>query len=131
MYFADYKHFGTNTPFIIGTSEGSTFRLMDYYEYSTNKSYFEGHVRLENDRMILKRLPVLNKTLMREAIYVNYLSSTGNYPYYEIGYGLNQIFLMFNAEIFVGFKGAKHEYTGIKIGIPFVGRGGTSVTIGG
>lgn len=131
MYFADYKHFGTNTPFIIGTSEGSTFRLLDFYDYSTNKSYFEGHVRLENDRMILKRLPVLNKTLMREAIYINYLFSAGNYPYYEIGYGLNQIFLMFNAEIFVGFKGAKHEYTGIKIGIPFVGRNGNTITVGG
>ncbi len=107
------------------------FRLLDYYDYSTNKSYFEGHARLENDRMILKRLPVLNKTLMREVIYFNYLATTGNKPYYEIGYGLNQIFLMFNVEIFAGFSGSKHEYTGIKIGIPFVGRSGNSITIGG
>jgi len=131
LYFADYKHFGTNTSFIIGTSEGCSFRLMDYYEYSTHKSYFEGHVRLESDRILLKRLPVLNKTLMREAVYFNYLSTTGNYPYFEVGYGLNQIFLMFNVEVFGGFKGAQHEYTGIKIGIPFVGRNGDSVTIGG
>ena len=131
LYFADYKHFGTNTSFIIGTSEGGSFRLMDYYEYSTHKSYFEGHVRLESDRILLKRLPVLNKTLMREAVYFNYLSTTGNYPYFEVGYGLNQIFLMFNVEVFGGFKGAQHEYTGIKIGIPFVGRNGDSVTIGG
>lgn len=131
LYFADYKHFGTNTPFIIGTSEGSTFRLIDYYDYSTSKSYFEAHARVENDRILLKRLPVLNKTLMREVVYVNYLSTTGNYPYFELGYGLNQIFLMFNAEIFVGFKGLNHEYTGIKIGIPFVGRNGTQVSVGG
>ncbi len=131
LYFADYKHFGTNTPFIIGTSEGSTFRLIDYYDYSSSRSYLEAHARIENDRMLLKRLPVLNKTLMREVLYVNYLSTTGNYPYFELGYGLNQIFLMFNAEIFVGFKGLNHEYTGIKIGIPFVGRNGNTISVGG
>lgn len=130
-YFADYKHFGTNYPFLIGTSEETLFRLIDYYDYSTNKNYFEGHAWLENDRIILKRLPVLNKTLMREFLYVNYLATTGNYPYFEAGYGLNQIFLMFNLEVFAGFKGLSHEYTGIKIGIPFVGRNGNSITIGG
>lgn len=131
VYFADFKHFNTNSPFLIGTSEDNTFRLLDYYTYSTSKSYLEGHLSIENDRILLKRLPVLNKTLMREAIYVNYLSTTGNYPYVEVGYGLNQIFLMFNVEVFAGFKGTQHEYTGIKIGIPFVGGNGGSVTIGG
>jgi len=131
VYFADYKHFTTSTPFLIGTSEGSAFRLIDYYDYSTSKNYFEGHLRLDNDRILLKRLPVLNKTLMRESVYFNYLATKGNYPYYEFGYGLNQIFLMFNVEIFAGFKGSSHEYTGIKIGIPFVGRNGDSITIGG
>jgi hypothetical protein len=131
LYFADYKHFGTNTPFLMGTSERNTFRLLDFYDYSTNKSYFEVHASVENDRILLKRLPILNKTLMREVVYVNYLASTGNKPYYEVGYGLNQIFLMFNLEVFTGFKGASHEYTGIKIGIPFVGRNGTEVRVGG
>ena len=131
LFFADYKHFSTNSPFLIGSNENYTFRLLDYYDYSIDKSYVQGHVKLENDRMILKRLPILNKTLMREAIYINYLATTGNTPYYEFGYGLNQIFLMFNVEVFVGFKGSKHEYTGIKIGIPFVGRSGTSITVGG
>ncbi len=131
LFFADYKHFGTNTPFLIGSSERNIFRLPDYYDYSSDKSYFEGHAKLESDRILLKRLPVLNKTLMREAIYINYLATTGNKPYYEFGYGLNQIFLMFNVEVFVGFKGTTHEYTGIKIGIPFVGRRGTSITVGG
>ncbi|MBI9054768.1 MAG: carboxypeptidase-like regulatory domain-containing protein [Bacteroidales bacterium] len=131
MYFADYKHFAANAPFVIGTSEGSAFRLIDYYDYSTSKNYFEGHIRLDNDRILLKRLPVLNRTLMRESLYFNYLATEGNYPYYEFGYGLNQIFLMFNVEIFAGFKGLSHEYTGIKIGIPFVSKNGTSVFIGG
>ena len=132
LYFADYKHFGSNSPFLISANESSNiFRLPDYYDYSSDKSYFEGHVNLTNERIILKRLPLLNKTLMNETIYFNYLSATGNKPYYEIGYGLNQIFLMFNVEVFAGFKGGVHEYTGIKIGIPFIGRNGDEITIGG
>ncbi|MDY6799818.1 MAG: DUF5686 and carboxypeptidase regulatory-like domain-containing protein [Bacteroidota bacterium] len=131
VYFADYKHFATNTPFLIGASEGSMFRLLDYYAYSTNKSYIEGNVRVESDRILLKRLPILNKTLMRESFYFNYLATTGNKPYYEVGYSLNQIFLMFSVEVFAGFKGSTHEYTGIKIGVPFVGRSGNTITIGG
>ena len=131
VYFADYKHFATNTPFLIGASEGSMFRLLDYYDYSANKSYFVGNVRLESDRILIKRLPVFNKTLMRESLYFNYLATTGNKPYYEVGYSLNQIFLMFSVEVFAGFKGSTHEYTGIKIGIPFVGRSGNTITIGG
>ncbi len=130
-YFADYKHFGTNSPFIISASAGNMFRLLDYYENSTIENYFEAHASLTNDRIVLKRLPVLNKTLMNETLYFNYLSVTGNKQYYEFGYGLNQIFLMFNVEVFVGFEGATHEYTGLKIGIPFVGRNGDSITIGG
>jgi len=131
IYFADYKHFATNTPFLIGASEGSMFRLPDYYAYSTNKSYFEGLIRLESDRILLKRLPGLNKTLMRESLYFNYLATTDHKPYYEVGYGLNQIFLMFSVEVFAGFRGTTHEYSGIKIGIPFVGRSGNTITIGG
>ncbi len=131
IYFADYKHFATNPPFLIGASEGSMFRLLDYYAYSTNKSYFEGLIRLQSDRILLKRLPGLNKTLMRESLFFNYLATTDHKPYYEVGYGLNQIFLMFSVEVFAGFKGTTHEYTGIKIGIPFVGRSGNTITIGG
>ncbi len=132
MYFADYKHFGANAPVLISANESSDiFRLMDYYDYSTNKSYLEAHVSLTNDPILLKRLPGLNKTLMNETLYFNYLSSEGNKPYYEIGYGLNQIFLLFNVEVFAGFKGRSHEYTGIKIGIPFVGRNGDEIRIGG
>ena len=42
MYFMDYEHFlGNETPFSTSDPVGS-FRLMDYYRYSTDKKYFSG-----------------------------------------------------------------------------------------
>ena len=77
MYFADYKHFGTNSPFLISSSDYTSFRTLNYYENSTNTSFIEGHVRLVSNRILLKRIPGLNKTLMNENIYLNYLATTG------------------------------------------------------
>ena len=117
-YFTDYKHFNTNKPFLIGTEQMDAFRSIDYYQYSTNKKYVEIHSQIECDRILLKRLPILNKTLMNESIYFNYLATSNTKPYYEIGYSLNRIFFVFNAEIFAGFKGSNFEYGGFKIGFP-------------
>lgn len=122
MYFADYKHFNTNEPFLISNLNWDAFRFPGYYSNSTNQSYFESHIRFRSDRIIIKHLPIANKTLMNESLYFNYLLNTGSTPYYEIGYGLNQIALMFNFEVFVGFKGSQHEYTGIKLGLPLFSR---------
>ena len=130
MYFADYKHFGTNSPFLISSSDYTSFRTLNYYENSTNTSFIEGHVRLVSNRILLKRIPGLNKTLMNENIYLNYLATNGNKPYYEVGYGLNQIFLMFNVEVFAGFEGSQYKYTCLKIGIPFLNKKNDSITIG-
>jgi len=120
LYFANYKHFATNEPFLASRLSSSHFRLLNYYEYSTNKAFAEAHVRLSNDRILLKRLPVLNKTLIQENIYLKYLKTAGRKNYYEIGYGLDQVFLMLNLEVFAGFEGSKHKYTGFKICLPMI-----------
>ncbi len=120
LYFANYKHFATNEPFLASMLSTSHFRLVNYYEYSTNKAFAEAHVRLRNDRILLKRLPILNKTLMQENIYLKYLKTAGRKNYYEIGYGLDQVFLLLNLEIFAGFEGSNHKYTGFKLCLPII-----------
>ncbi len=128
VYFADYKRFGTNTPFVMGTSPGNIFRLLEYYEYSTIDKYVETHIKLTNFRILLKRLPVLNRRLMNENLYFSSLHTVDRMPYYEVGYGLNKIFNLFNLEAFVGFIGKTHKYTGVKLGVPFIERKGVTVT---
>ncbi len=129
LFFVDFAHFATHTPFLSPSLPFTSFRLMDYYHYSTNRSFFEGHFQLRNHRILLKHLPILNKTLMVENIYLNYLKATEKKNYFEIGYGLDQIFLLFNAEVFAGFRGTQHAYTGITIGLPFLS-GSQTISVG-
>ena len=128
LYFADFKHFSANTPFLAPHLSTTDFRVMDYYKYSTNKSFAEAHLQFRNDRILLKRLPVLNNTLMMESLYVHYLKIPDRKNYLEVGYGLNQVFLLFNLEIFAGFEGSQHVFTGGKICIPLFS-GSQTVTI--
>lgn len=130
LYFADFKHFSTNPSELAGSMSYKDFRLMDYYGYSTDNSFVEGHVRFRNDRILLKRLPVLNKTLMMENIYFSFLKTSDRKPYYEIGYGLDQVFLMFNLEVFTAFKGTRHSFTGFTISLPLLG-GSQTISFGG
>jgi len=93
-----------------------TFRLLDYYQHSTNDKYLEGHLQFSSDRLLLKRLPILNNSLaIQEKIFVNYLTSPNYKNYWEVGYGLSQIFLLLDIEVFCNFKGKEYQETGLKI----------------
>lgn len=120
MHFSEFKHFSSTPSYLAANLGYSDFRLMDYYGHSTNDRFFEGHMKFSNDRIFLKRLPLLNKTLMIENIYFHYLKTPARKNYYEIGYGLNQVFMFLNLEVFSGFEGSHHKYTGFKISLPLI-----------
>ncbi len=123
IHFSDFKHFNSNPLWIESNSNRTNmFRTLPFYEKSTNEHYVSGHLRHEHTRILLKRLPFLANTLIRETIFVNSLLISGNKPYTEIGYGMNQVFLLFNLEVVTGFEGGRHQYTGIRIGIPIEGQ---------
>ena len=125
MHFADFKSFQVHPSFISSNSDFKSFRLLNYYSHNTNKYFVQGSVQFENDRILIKRLPILNKSLIRENIYFNYLKTADNKDYFEMGYGLNQFFLLFNVEIFTGFESWKHKFTGVKIVFPILSGGAT------
>jgi len=120
IYFSEFKHFSGTPSYLAANLKDSDFRLLDYYGYSTDESFFEGHLKFSSDRILLKRLPILNKTLMIENIYVHYLKTPGRKNYYEIGYGLNQVFMFLNLEVFGGFEGSQHKFTGFKVSLPLI-----------
>ena len=119
-FFADYRQFGTSKPvFMLGTNI-NTFRLLDYYQYATKNNFAEAHVQYTSDRFILKRLPILNNSLaIQEKVFLNYLTHEGKKNYWEVGYGLSQIFLLLDLEVFWSFDGNKHKDTGLKIKLNF------------
>ena len=118
MFFADYKHFNTSPLWVKATNNIDMFRTLAFYKYSTNNTYAQTHVQYDHARILLKRLPFLAGKLFREKIFFNGLITADHKPYYEFGYGIDQVYLLFNAEIVTGFSGRKHQYTGIRIGVP-------------
>lgn len=118
IYFADYKHFHTNPLWVKATNNIDMFRTLPFYDYSTNNAYVQTHLQYDHARILFKRLPFLAGKLFREKVFFSGLITADHKPYYELGYGIDQLFLLFNAEIVTGFSGGRHQYTGFRIGVP-------------
>lgn len=115
VFFADYKSFHVEPFYLMSSTNTNSFKLLDYYTGNTNKQYFEGHFSVENDHLFLKYLPIFRDTGLKEKIEVNNLITEGNKTYTEFGYSLKQIFLLFNAGVFVGFEGSDYQSIGFRI----------------
>ncbi len=118
LHFADYKHFEASPTLVGSYAQLTTFRGLNPYERSTSDNYAQLHLRYEHARILIKRLPFLADKLIRESLFLNVLTQKVAQPYVEAGYGIQQLFLLFNAEVFAGFEGGRHQITGFRIGIP-------------
>jgi len=114
LFFADYKHFNTQEiPVVVGNFENS-YQLLEYYTHSTNTTWASGFVRYESPFLALKYLPLLSNRMWKEDLYLSWLYTKGRTPYWEAGYGLNQIGLFGGVGVFVGFEGQKFSMVGLK-----------------
>ena len=117
MYFMDYKHFlGNQTPFITTDPVGS-FRLLDYYQYSTQQEYFNANVHYHFRKFLLTRFPLVRLTGITENVFVNYLSTPYSRNYTEVGYSLDGILRVFRLEAAASFLGGNYQNYGFRIGI--------------
>lgn len=118
-YFADYKAFATTPFFISGQRDTYSFRLLDYYSFNANEYYLQGHFSIEDNALLLKRLPGLNETSLTEELHFNYLYTEQEKHFYEFGYSINRILLFMNLETFVSFENHKHNATGFRLSLQF------------
>lgn len=117
LYFMDYKHFlGNETPFVTTDPVGS-YRLMDYYLYSTRDQYFTANAHYHFRKFLFTRIPKVRMFGVSENIFVNYLATPSSKNYTEVGYGLEGILRIFRLEAAVGFQNGQYLNTGFRIGI--------------
>ncbi len=125
MYFMDYKHFlGNRTIFSTSDPVGS-FRLMDYYRYSTNNQYFVANAHYHFRKFLVTQIAKVRLIGVTENIFVNYLATPSSGNYTELGYGLDGILRIFRLEGAVSFRNgdlSNFDY-GFRIGIA------TSITV--
>ena len=115
MYFMDYAHFlGNQTPFITTDPVGS-FRLLDYYLYSTNDKYFTANAHYHFRKFLITRFPLVRLTGVTENIFVNYLATPLSEDYTELGYSLDGILRIFRLEGAVSFSEGRYQSFGFRI----------------
>src|SRR6478736_1038832 len=117
MYFMDYKHFmGNQTPFMTTNPVGS-FRVLDYYTYSTQGKYFSANVHYHFRKFLLTRIPKVRMLGGSETFFMNYLATPYSNNYTELGYGLNGILRLFRLEFAASFQNGNYVANGFRIGI--------------
>ncbi len=89
--FADYQHFNGNQTRVTRGNYMNSFFLLPYYNLSTNKDYFEGHVEHNFKGFIMQKIPLLNKLNGHLIVSGKLLATSNNQPYSEFGIGLGNL----------------------------------------
>ncbi|MCG2420194.1 DUF5686 and carboxypeptidase regulatory-like domain-containing protein [Aequorivita sp. F47161] len=90
--FIDFKHFNGNQT-RVGTSANYTdvFNLMPYFDFSTNKGYFEGHLEHDFRGWILGKIPGINQLNLNLVAGAHFLSTEERKPYSEFSVGIDNL----------------------------------------
>lgn len=117
LYFMDYKHFlGNRTPFVTTDAIGS-FRLLEYYRYSTMREYFILNAHYHFRKLLVSRIPKVRLMGITENFFVNYLGTPASRNYTEVGYALDGIFRLFRLEAAAAFMEGRYVTYGVRLGV--------------
>ena len=95
---------------------GNSFKLLENYRFSTNKSYLEAHFRVEDNRILLKRIPFFSTKGISETININYLVTEQNINYTEVGYSIDRIFFGMKVGVYAAFEDDEFAACNVRIG---------------
>ncbi len=119
LHFADWKHYCVSNTHVGPYAPLGSLRSAGNYERSTDGRFAAFRLAYSHSRILLKRLPFLAESLIRESVFAHQMMNSGQKTLTEIGYGIQQLFLVMNAEAFAAFEGGRFREAGIRIGIPF------------
>ena len=101
--FYDFFHVNSQSlPVLINNYEDA-FMIPGYYSMSTPEFFGEAHVKYTTPYLLLKLLPGLSNTLMRENISLSYFGSRYHLNYTEIGYSISEFLFVGEIGIYAGF----------------------------
>ncbi len=129
--FPDFKHFKGNQLAITDLDPVNSFRLLDYYKYSTKDKYLSINAQYQFRKFLFSQIPDVWLMGIKENIFVNTLSTPSSENYWEAGYAIENIFHLFRVEFAASFKGTQYQNWGVLIGVSSVfSSEGNSVTLG-
>jgi hypothetical protein len=119
LTYFDFFHFNSQPVALLLDNYQDAFMLPSYYSLSTPELFGEAHVKYTTPYLLLKYLPGLSKTLMRENISLSYLGSRFQSSYTEVGYSISEILLLAEAGVYVGFENTRYKSFGVKLILRF------------
>jgi hypothetical protein len=113
--FNDFFHFNTQPVAVLLNDYRDAFFLPGWYSLATDKWFIEGHLRYTNPYILIKLLPGISNTLMRENLHARYLLTPQTNHYFEFGYSISEIFLLGEVGIFTGFENFEFRSAGVRV----------------
>jgi hypothetical protein len=119
LCFYDFFHFNPQPFPLLFNDYEDAFMLPDYYSTSTPDAYCEMHIKYTTPYLLLKLLPGLSNTLMRENLSFSYLGTRFRNNYSEIGYSISEVFFIGEIGIYAGFEDVRYKSIGGKLVLKF------------
>ncbi|MHC2993673.1 hypothetical protein OB13_19600 [Pontibacter sp. HJ8] len=117
MQLMDYRHFNGNRTVFAGVYTG--FQLLDYYRYSTNNRYLEGHFEHHFNGFLFNKIPLFRRLKWQEVVSLHYLNTIESENYFELGLGIEHIFKVLRVDFMTSFQQGQKAYTGLRVGLGF------------
>lgn len=118
VYFPDYQHFAGNRFFFQYGDPVGTFRMLDYYRFSTAKQFVEVHALAELRQFLLTQIQWFRVMGIKENFQLHYLATPASDNYLELGYGFDVgIRFPFRVEVVNSFEGFKYQRTTFIVGL--------------
>lgn len=118
--YVDYKHFATGGPWLSFRSWDTSFALLPYYEFSTNREWIQAFVNYNTDYLLLKRLPFLQGKMITETLQAKFLHTPDKPCYTEWAYSVDLPMGLGGAGIFVAFDKFDYNGIGFQVSLPIL-----------
>lgn len=117
LLFMDVKHFNGGLTELAPLGLTGNYRLLDYYQYSTQTHYFSVFSHIRFRKFLFTQLGLVRLSGIKENLFVNYLKTQTSPHYTEIGYTIDQVFRIVRIEFVQSFNGATPHQFGVRIGV--------------
>jgi hypothetical protein len=119
LTFYDFFHINSQPLPIMLNNYEDAFMIPSFYSLSTPEFYAEAHLKYTSPYLLLKLLPGLSNTLMRENVSLSYLGSRYHTNYTELGYSISEILFIGELGIYAGFDDLKYRSVGLRAILKF------------
>ena len=119
MPFPDWQHFSGNRTLFSNRNDGNIMRyhLLDYYTFSTNRHYLQGHYEHHFNGFLINKIPLLRKTKFQVVSGANYLRTAELGNYYEGFIGIENILKVIRIDWANAWNDQLNLRSGIRVGV--------------